>query len=66
MNSLNVKHQEKNSNQLAFYLSVYTHRNLKSNTSEAYKVQGDWLKDSESDSFDKNDMKKKVDDLVRL
>ena len=39
---------------------------LKSNVSEAYKVQFHCLKDSESDSYDKNDMKKKVNDLVRL
>ena len=39
---------------------------LKSNISEAYKVQVDCLIDSESDSFDKNDMKEKVKDLVRL
>ena len=39
---------------------------LKSNISEAYKVQVDCLKDSESDSYDKNDMKEKVNDLVRL
>ena len=39
---------------------------LKSNISEAYKVQVDCLKDSECDSYDKNDMKKKVNDLVRL
>ena len=39
---------------------------LKSNISEAYKVQVECLKDSESDSCDKNDMKEKVDDLVRL
>ena len=41
-------------------------KTLKSNISEAYKVQGDCLKDSESASYDKNDMKEKVDDLVRL
>ena len=41
-------------------------KTLKSNISEAYKVQGDCLKDSESDSYDKNDMKEKVNDLVRL
>ena len=39
---------------------------LKSNISEAYKVQLDCLKDSESDSYDKNDMKEKMNDLVRL
>ena len=38
----------------------------KSNISEAYKVQFDCLKDSESDSYDENDMKEKVNDLVRL
>ena len=41
-------------------------KTLKSNISEAHKVQGDCLKDSESDSYDKNDMKEKVNDLVRL
>ena len=39
---------------------------LKSDISEAYEVQVDCLKDSESDSYDKNDMKQKVNDLVRL
>ena len=39
---------------------------LKSNFSDAYKVQVDCLKDSESDSHDKNDMKENVNDLVRL
>ena len=41
-------------------------KTLKSNISEAYKVQIDCLKSSESDSYDKNDMKEKVNDLVRL
>ena len=41
-------------------------KTLKSNILEAYKVQIDCLKDSESGSYDKNDMKKKVNDLVRL
>ena len=41
-------------------------KTLKSNISELYKVQVDCLKDSESDSYDKNDMKEKVNDLVRL
>ena len=36
-------------------------KTLKSNISEAYKVQVDCLKDLESDSYDKNDMKEKVD-----
>ena len=39
---------------------------LKSDISEAYKVQVDCLKDSESDSYDENDMEEKVNDLVRL
>ena len=41
-------------------------KTLKSDISEAYKVQVDCLKDSESDSYDKNDMKEKVNDLVTL
>ena len=41
-------------------------KTLKSNISETYKVQVDCLKDSASDSYDKNDMKEKVNDLVRL
>ena len=41
-------------------------KTLKSNISEAYKVQVDCLKDSEPDSYDKNDMKEKVNDLVRM
>ena len=41
-------------------------KTLKSNISEAYKVQADSLKDSESDSYDKNDTKENVNDLVRL
>ena len=41
-------------------------KTLKSDISEAYKVQVDCLKDSESDSYDENDMEEKVNDLVRL
>ena len=41
-------------------------KTLKNNISEAYKVQVDYLKDSESDSYDTNDMKEKVNDLVRF
>ena len=41
-------------------------KSLKSNILEAYKVQGDSLKDSVSDSYDKNDVKEKVNDLVSL
>ena len=39
---------------------------LKGSNPETYKVQVDRSKDSESDSYDKNDMKEKVNDLVRL
>ena len=41
-------------------------KNLKSNIPETYKVQNDCLKDSESNSYDKNDMNEEVYDLVRL
>ena len=41
-------------------------KTLKSNISEAYKEQVDCLKYSESDSYDENDIKEKVNDLVRL
>ena len=41
-------------------------KTLESNISEAYTVQVDCLKDSEPDSYDKNDMKEKLNDLVRL
>ena len=39
---------------------------LKSNISEAYRVHVHCLKDSKSDYYDKNDMKERVNDLVRL
>ena len=41
-------------------------KTLKSNTSEAYKVEVDYLKSSEPDSYEKNDMQEKINDLVRL
>ena len=41
-------------------------KTLKSNISEVYKVQVDCLNNSESDSYDKNDMQEKVNVLVRL
>ena len=41
-------------------------KTLKSNIAQVYKVQVDCLKDSESDSFDKNDMKEKMNNLVTL
>ena len=41
-------------------------KTLKSDISEAYTVQVDFLKDSEPDSYDENDMKQKLNDLVRL
>ena len=39
---------------------------MKLDISEAYKVQVECLQDSKSDSFEKNDMKKKANELVRL
>ena len=47
-------------------ISVKLKLTLKSDISEAYKVQVDCLKDSESDSYNKNDMKEKVNDWVRM
>ena len=41
-------------------------KTLKRNISESYKVQDDCFKDSESDPYDKNDMKGKMNDFVRL
>ena len=41
-------------------------KTLESNISEAYTVQVDCLKDSEPDSYDKNDMNEKVNELVRV
>ena len=61
MNSLNVKHQGKLLQPISIS-PVNLHafmKTLKSNISEAYTVQGDCLKDSESDFYDKNDMKEK-------
>ena len=64
---LYAKHQGKNSNQLTSPAGLHVSmKTLKSYISEVYKVQGDCLKDSGSDSYDKNDTKKKVNDLVRL
>ena len=63
-----VKHQEKKLQSIGISrASLHTFMiTLKDNISEAYKVQGDCLEVSESDSCDKNDMKEKVNDLVRL
>ena len=44
--------------------SIYENFLRKNDISEAYKVQVDCLKDSEPDSYDRNDMKEKVNDLV--
>ena len=41
-------------------------KTLKNDISEAYKVQIDSLKDSESDCYDENDIKEKLNDFVRL
>ena len=40
-------------------------KTLKRNISEAYKVQVDCLKDSESYSYDKNDMKEKINEEMQ-
>ena len=63
-----VKHQEKKLQSIGISrVSLHTFMiTLKDNISEAYKVQGDCLEVSESDSCDKYDMKEKVNDLVRL
>ena len=68
MNLLNAKHQRRSSQSVGISpLSLHAFmKTLKSNISGAYKVQVDCLKDSESDSYDKNYMKEKLDDLVRL
>ena len=60
---MNIKHQGKSFNQLAFQAFMKT---LKSNISESCKVQVHCLKDSECDSYDKIDVKEEVNDLVRL
>ena len=39
-------------------------KNSKSDISNAYKEQVDCSKDSESDSYDNNEMKEKVNDLA--
>ena len=41
-------------------------KSLKSNISEAQKIQVDCLNNSESDSYHKNDIQKKVNVLVKL
>ena len=41
-------------------------KTVESNISEAYKVQVDCLKDSKSDSYDKDNMKQKMNELVSL
>ena len=41
-------------------------KTLKNNISKPYSVQVGCLKDLESDSYGKNDMKQKVNELVRL
>ena len=41
-------------------------KTLKSDISETYNAQFDCLQDWDSDSYDKNNMKDKVNDLIRL
>ena len=64
MNLLNVKPKGNSSNELEINLPFM--KTLKSNISEGCKVQVDCSKDLEPESYDKNDMKEKVNDLVRL
>ena len=42
------------------------YENFKEPYFRSIQVQGGCLKDSESDSYDKNDLKEKANDLVRL
>ena len=65
MSSLNVKHQGKaptNWHLTCQLTWIYKHSDI----SEAYKVQVDCLEDLVSDYYDKNDIKKKANDLVRF
>ena len=66
--TMSVKHQGKSSNQFVISpVSLHAFMKiLKSDISEAYKVQVDCLKDLESDSYDKNVMKENVNEFVRL
>ena len=66
MNSLNVKHQGKGSNPHCTCLLTRIYENFNEQYQGAYKVQVDCLKDSESDTYYKNDMKEKVNEFVRL
>ena len=63
----NVKHQGKSSSQLAFHLSAYTHLwkiwRVIFQKHKKYNLTV-WI--IQSDSYDKNDMQKKVNVLVRL
>ena len=45
---------------------THIYETLNSNISEAEKIQVDCLNNTESDSYDKNDMQDKVDVFVRL
>ena len=47
------------------HVSLHAFMKTLSDISEAYKVQVDCLKDSESDLYHKNNMKEKANDLVR-
>ena len=71
MNSLNVKHDEESSNQLAFHLSAYTDlQKIQRAKFQKHKNKlckyNNFVNKSGSDSYDKNDMKEKVNVLVRL
>ena len=66
MNLLNVKHQGKSSDQLAFTCQLTRiYKNFKERYFRSIQ-RDDCLEDSESDSHDKSDIKGKVNVLVRL
>ena len=62
---MNVKHQKLQSTDISPVSLHSFMKTIKSDTSESYKVQADSLKGSESESYDKNYMKEKVNNLAR-
>ena len=72
MNSLNVKHQGKNCNQLVLHALMKTcqlthiYEDFKKRYFRSIQSTSWLFVNSESASYDKNDMKEKVNDLVRF
>ena len=68
MNSLNIKPQGKSSNQLAFHLSAITriYESFKERFLKSIPSTSCLFENLEPDSYDKNDMKEKANDWVRL